>query len=162
AWSAVGMPYCDAHGRSLGSEAPHETLAQEPGAAEYADCCHGFASGCCLDLSTIVECALDASDFLEELIAPSFATKTAVSARPLRPATKVARLFLLQMLLKGVGPLDFIAQRRRREFKKFGHWFTLALPIAAEARDKYRERQQAGVSFGVVDSGARPEQRIDH
>jgi hypothetical protein len=38
----VGTPDCDAHSRSLGSEVPHETLAQETRAAEYADRGHGI------------------------------------------------------------------------------------------------------------------------
>ena len=37
---AVGMPTYDAHGRSFGSEAPHEALAEEPRSAKYADCGH--------------------------------------------------------------------------------------------------------------------------
>ena len=40
-----GMPDCDAHGRPLGGEAPHEPPAEESRAAEHADRGHGIPSG---------------------------------------------------------------------------------------------------------------------
>jgi hypothetical protein len=38
----VGMPDCNAHSHSLGSEAPHETLAEKPRAAEHANRGHSI------------------------------------------------------------------------------------------------------------------------
>ncbi len=43
--SPVGMPDRDAHGRSLGDEAPHEPTTEEPRAAEHDDRGHGIPSG---------------------------------------------------------------------------------------------------------------------
>src|SRR5207253_2623868 len=42
----AGMPDYDAHSRSFGSEAPHETLAEEPRATKHADRGHRTCSSC--------------------------------------------------------------------------------------------------------------------
>lgn len=164
------MPNCDAHSRSVGNEAAHQPSAEEPRTPENADRGHDIAPSCWMPLLTIMERVLD--DFPWKRWFRRAWCKPAKTPPPTMIRSRGCFLetlcfstgdycLVLLALLQSAGALDFSTQRGSSERKEFGHWFTLAPPIATKACNKYREGHQTGVELGVVNGGARAEQRIE-